>query len=507
MMDHRSGRIARGVLLAAAYAAIFLAVRASNITLDQWYLPAGVRVAALLACPRRYWPYLVLGEAVALLTLRYPQLHNYGPLFVVVASITIMPLVACIVRFLERPARTDLSTQNVLTLAALVAVSTTAANSIMVFGLMRNIRAPLDWTNSFQVMVGAYLGILTVAPLVLLWKTRNAIYPFPRKFRNDATIGIAAIAAAYFACQSVESIESKNLLRLFMIAPALALTVMHGWRGAAAGVVAANTALAMTIARTHTDGNTDQDALLVQMVLAVASTILFSLGAAISRYYRNSTMYGAAEARALEIARQSFVASEKELERRAADMHFLMDEVAGKLHEASDWLKKRGHAEAALEIQNFRMINESRIRNDLLSTYPSHLADGGLYSTIAKNPNSGKWGGQSVVTSFLRGDDRALGPDLQLMVYRALDDLVALLAITGHREITIKARCRRGNGYSGIAVCITSRDGLRSAIDQVGDLDASGRVLAYGGRIRRRGRRIHLVMIERHHPVNAPAFA
>ncbi|ALN84929.1 MASE1 family protein [Lysobacter capsici] len=507
MMDHLLWRVFRGVALGATYAIFFWMLRVSNITLDQWYLPAGLRVAALLICPRSYWPYLIAGEAGALLAARFDRIEQYGLLFVVVSSITIMPLVAGLVRVMEKRGGLIEQPQRILLLAAFVAASTTLANTGLVFGLMREVRSPLDWTNSFQIMVGAYLGILTTTPLVLLWKQRDASYPFPRKLHTDAVAGIVVTLIAFFIAEALVGGTEKNMMRMLMIVPAAVLTVLHGWRGAAIGVVMSNTALAMTIQRTHTDGNTDPDALLVQIVLVVTATILISLGATISRYYRNATRYGAAEARALEIARKSFVASEVELERRVADIQFVIDEVFAKLNDAGRFLRQRGHPEAALEIQNYRVIHEQKIRDDLRLTYPSHLAEHGLYSAINTKMIAGKWGGHCNVSSSLRGDDQVIGPELQLMVYRVLDDVMALLAITGHQHLTITAKCNRTDGRAGIAITLKVRDTFHPAIFKMGDLDASGRVLAYGGRIRHRSNRIFLLMQEPAPATLAPASA
>ncbi|MGO1069296.1 MASE1 domain-containing protein [Lysobacter sp. CA199] len=504
MMEHLLGRVARGVVLGTVYALSFWALRVSNITLDQWYLPAGLRVAALLLVPRSYWLYLIAGEAAGILCARYSRIDEYGLTFVVVSSITIMPLVAVIVRSFEKRNGLIVEPQRILMLAALVAASTTLANTGLVFGLMRKEPGPVDWTNSFQVMVGAYLGILTMIPLVLLWKQRAASYPFPRRLRADAAIGIVATLGVFIIAELAGPAE-KNMLRMLMIVPAAVLTVLHGWRGAAVGVVMSNTALAMTIHRTHTDGNTDPDALRVQIILAITATVLITLGSRISRYYRNVNAYGLAEAKALEIARKSFVSSEQELERRVADLQFVMDEVFAKLHDAGKWLRQRGHAEAALEIQNYRVANEQRIKDELRLTYPSDLAERGLFAALRTDMVAGKWGGHCRINSDLRGDDNAISPQLQLMVYRVLDDLIALLAITEHEQVKLRARCGRRGERSGVAICLTVPAQFQRAIFEVGDLDASGRVLAYGGRIRHRNRRIFLFMVEQNG--TAPAAA
>lgn len=49
-----------GLLVAALYAAACWASR--QVSVDQFFLPAGIRIAALLVCRPRMWPYLLLGD-------------------------------------------------------------------------------------------------------------------------------------------------------------------------------------------------------------------------------------------------------------------------------------------------------------------------------------------------------------------------------------------------------------------------------------------------------------
>ena len=48
-----------GLVLALVYAVTCWGAR--KLSLDQFFLPAGVRVASLLLCPPRLWPYLLIG--------------------------------------------------------------------------------------------------------------------------------------------------------------------------------------------------------------------------------------------------------------------------------------------------------------------------------------------------------------------------------------------------------------------------------------------------------------
>ncbi|MGE8250470.1 MAG: hypothetical protein ACN6PO_14785, partial [Stenotrophomonas bentonitica] len=73
-----------GLILAVVYAVACWGAR--KISLDQFYLPAGVRVAALLICPPRLWPYLLLGEYAYFAQMRVPMIGKYGWLWVVLGS-------------------------------------------------------------------------------------------------------------------------------------------------------------------------------------------------------------------------------------------------------------------------------------------------------------------------------------------------------------------------------------------------------------------------------------
>lgn len=61
-----------GLLIAVVFCLAYIAGRFNS--LDQWFLPAGVRVAAFLLLPYRYWPYLLLGDCSAMLLLRVPRI-------------------------------------------------------------------------------------------------------------------------------------------------------------------------------------------------------------------------------------------------------------------------------------------------------------------------------------------------------------------------------------------------------------------------------------------------
>lgn len=66
----------RGLLTATAYCLAFQLTW--HCSLDQWYLPAGLRIACLLFIPYRLVPWVLLGDVCALLMLRVPAIAGMG---------------------------------------------------------------------------------------------------------------------------------------------------------------------------------------------------------------------------------------------------------------------------------------------------------------------------------------------------------------------------------------------------------------------------------------------
>ncbi|SOU00103.1 sensor kinase [Xanthomonas arboricola pv. fragariae] len=73
--------LVRGMLISVCYCLVFLMLW--RLSIEQWYLPVGLRVVALLFRPYREWPFLLAGDAAAMLFLRIPlgELQGFNPLW------------------------------------------------------------------------------------------------------------------------------------------------------------------------------------------------------------------------------------------------------------------------------------------------------------------------------------------------------------------------------------------------------------------------------------------
>jgi glucose-6-phosphate-specific signal transduction histidine kinase len=139
-----------------------------QLSLDQFYLPAGVRVAALLVCPPRLWVYLILGEYAYFAQMRYPLIEKYGLAWVIAGSACLMPVVALVMKLHARLLR-DRADVWMLSVAAVSALSATTINVVFSYVLWP-VPLPVPFLTSLvRYSIGDYLGILTLAPLALLW--------------------------------------------------------------------------------------------------------------------------------------------------------------------------------------------------------------------------------------------------------------------------------------------------------------------------------------------------
>ncbi|KAF1016416.1 MAG: hypothetical protein GAK31_01914 [Stenotrophomonas maltophilia] len=159
-----------GLVLAPVYAVACWGTR--KLSLDQFYLPAGVRVAALLLCPPRLWPYLLLGEYAYFAHMRIPLLGKYGLTWVILSSVFLLPAVMLIVR-LHR----QLLARTTIVGVIAIAVCTAAVVSLLNIGISSLLWPPLREesfvTYVLRYALGDFIGILVIAPLALLWIRRD----------------------------------------------------------------------------------------------------------------------------------------------------------------------------------------------------------------------------------------------------------------------------------------------------------------------------------------------
>ncbi|MBE5268809.1 MASE1 domain-containing protein [Stenotrophomonas sp. B2] len=488
-----------GLFIAGMYAVTCWAAR--QVSLDQFYLPAGIRVAALLLCPPRLWPYLLLGEYAYFAQMRYPLIGKYGLAWVILGSVFLMPAVALVVRA-HRRFMTATTEGWLLSMAVSAALIATALKLGLAHLLSENPSSVPFATRAVRFVLGDYIAILTVAPLALLWIRRRSLYEW-KFWKHAPTVAALAllISLGAFMASGVELPDAtKTSLQLVMALPVVALTCIHGWRGAAAGVPLLNIVIAMTTPASGLPGSFDQRTFMMQQLIAVAGTALLLLGSRITQHYHQHARHDLDGSQTARLSRTAHMASELDLRQRALDLRKIADGVEKSLNHTADLLKMHGHHAPAMDLLHTSTTHSRQFRELTSLVYPTEVEQVGLYVALQVSGISENWDRTSrVALPRMTGDPCRLSIALQLAAYRTLTETVALLLKHERGQIQIQARCGSLHGQQGILISASLLDRDRHLSLETAKLIVerlSSRALAYGGKVQTRQNRVRVLLQE-----------
>lgn len=490
-----------GLVLAAAYALACGVARQHS--LDQFFLPAGIRVAALLMVPPRLWCYLLLGELGYFAHLRIPAIDQYGLEWVILASTLLMPAAMLVVHLHLRRAISEAATGFwLLSLSVTAALAVTGLN----LGLSRLLwpdpppDALLDVAG--RVVFGHFAAIITLAPLALLWARRHAGSPV-RKGGLMPSVGAIALMLALGLCVLLiptRADTDRTHLVLLATLPAIALTFLHGWRGAAIAIPLLNLPLHLATPSTGLPASFDLGTFSTQQNMAVMSIALLALGSSISYHHQRARARGLAEETRAWLARSSHRFSERDLRERAAHLRHLGEGMDSSLGEMVSWLQAQGHHGVANSLLHAASVHSRLFREQASLIYPSGLEQVGLYVALQAGGVREAWNSTArVAPPRLAGNPCLLSLDLQLAIYRTLIEAVSLLLELETGQVCIRARCGRSGSRRGIVVVVALLDrgrALAPSTAQQAFERLAARTLAYDGAVQCRGNRLRLVLHE-----------
>lgn len=498
MDDAKRNTAIKGLALSAAYCAAYLL--AWYYSLDQWFLPAGIRVAALLFLPSRYWPYVFAGDAGALLVLRGPKVDQYGEAWAYLSPFLLMPLIACLALAFNRRFKTTQERWRWLPLIGISLALWSALSNMILNVALAGPGAFDSFAEYFRVALGQYLGILIVVPPLFVWARRSRMWFSTDNLTRDATISGGILGAMCFAIVLRHDMEASLMqsLLLLMMLPAVGMTFRHGWRGAALGIVAVNLAIGMTLPRMGVAGAYDATAFVAQQALAAAASALLILGTVISEHYEKARRSGVAEQEAIKLAQSSFFSTEQVLREQLLYLAQMQLGVDDERRDMTDWLKSRGHYEAAMDL-NIRGVMHRRMFDvQSQALYPMRIEQDGLYAVVHSETFTDFWAGDAEVIYAFKGQPRDLSVDLQLVAYRCICHAFALLSECKPDEYRIKMRVWQGRQRRGIVLFVTTPN-TAPQVTQAGVAAAAllnARVKAHGGTVHRDPYRVGILLSE-----------
>jgi MASE1 len=496
-MDETKWRyLEKGVALSAVYCAAYLA--AWFHSLDQWLLPVGLRITGLLLLPYRFWPFLLVGDAAALLVLRVPRASFDGALWAY-ASCFLQPFMTAVVPYIVREKAQSLAqvAKWFPLILAIAAYWSVVCNYLVntFFG------GPTDF-SIFRVFVGSFLGATLISLPFLIWlfraeekglKTTNLL--------RDGIFTAMLIATLYVAANHWSGL-SKDLRLTFLVlmfSPTIFLTLHHGWRGALIGAWASNLGVGVVLLRFNFESAHDTTVFIGQQILLLSTAALLAFGWKVSEHYERAREAGISERQARALAQGSFFSGEDELRRHMlfmAHMQLLYDDEYKYM---ADWLRANGYAKAALDL-NTRAVEHRRIFDqNAQALYPIQIEEHGLFSVVYSPPFRRFWAGDAEVLIGFAGQLQGLSIELQLAVYRCICHAMTILGDCDPSEYGISMRVWNSSRRRGIAVSVRvvptgpfrMSPSAMAAADQL-----SARVKAYGGILRRHTHKIRFWLSE-----------
>ncbi|QDI03835.1 histidine kinase [Xanthomonas cerealis pv. cerealis] len=476
---------ARGCLLSIVYCAVFLLLRRWSV--DQWYLPAGLRLVTLLLLPWRQWPYLLIGDIAAVLMLRVPmvEVRGYNIAWAYVSAFFYMPIVS----FLPLIARShipNLTHKNhwLLALALMMAIWGSCC-SLAFNAVLGGPQGSAVWQTLVKYTLGDFLGMLMLLLPALLWQRRPRSEKEAAALLRHAVWTLAAVGALFVAIALSTDVLLKQLLMLALIAPAIGLTLRHGWRGAALGIVVVNVAVALSLPKVSIDGYFSADVFNVQLLLSAVAIGLVAFGTQLSAAYANARSFSQSRDQALQMAHSGYLSSERAMRNRVAEYTDINVQLNRLRRNAITYLRTRGHYAAAMEMTRSGLIQARLLDNYVDVLYPLAIETHGLYHVLASVSLANKC--DTEFRCRLLGDPRRMSVGLQLAAYRCLLNAVEFLPLA--RRHLVKARVWQSRGRLGVAVQLIADASVLDAVPR-GDETLEGefldRLTTHGGTCRRR---------------------
>lgn len=431
----------------ALYAALLLYPLAWSLGLlvsnSYWFLPVGIRVAGLLRVPVRWWWALLLGEYLASSALNLWLGGEFTFAGALMANGVPWAMYAVAILVWRRQTRDVLprTPQSFaqLLLVGLAAAALTAVNLLVLRLIDERTIADSATDELFRLMVGDFVGIVLLAPVLVQLGDPRAAWRVGRVWR-ELVYSVLPLAAV-LALVSLNQPAALPYLAMFALAPPLWLARRSGWRGAALAFTLTSAAVYWATSSQVSA----QIASLLQFYLALVGAAALILGAWVgferrlrSRLERGLDELADANARLeqqtlemRQLGRRLVSAQEDERARIRADLRGELGQQISTLATHLSLLVRRVDRPELMamldglraHVQTLRDAAEDCLEN----LQPRSMVSGGLLGAVRDGPPARALGSAGVRLEARVGGDEALLSDVDRMqVYRLVQHMVAL---------------------------------------------------------------------------------
>ncbi len=417
-----------------------LGLQVSN---SYWFLPVGIRVAALLRVPVRWWGGLLLGEYVgaSALILWYDGSFTLAGSLMANGVPWAMYAIAVLVwrrQTGERLPRTPQSFAQLL-LVGLAAAALTAVNLLALRWIDGRLITDSAADELFALMVGDFVGMVLLGPVLVQLGDARAAWRIPRVWR-ELFYSVLPLAAV-LVLVSQNQPAALPYVALFALAPPLWLARRAGWRGSALAFALTSAVVYWATSRQVST----QIASLLQFYLGLVGSAGLVLGAWVGferrlrgRLERGLDELADANARLeaqtremRELGRRLVRAQEDERVRIRADLRGEMSQQISTLGTQLSLLVRRVDRPELMATLDGLRSHVQALRDaaeDVLENLqPRAMVSGGLLGAIRNGPPARALESAGVhLETSVSGDEAALSDVDRMQVYRLAQHMVSL---------------------------------------------------------------------------------
>ncbi|WP_049623292.1 MASE1 domain-containing protein [Frateuria defendens] len=436
---------------------------------SHWLIVSGFRVSALLLVPYRYWPAMILGEMVYLVPSSVQCADRCGSTW---AAFNLTPpmLFAAPVIYLARekwhvlPARGGLKMGIFLACAMAVALLTTLY-SLSLLSIMTPWPGSSYWPIQYgevtaRWVVGNYLGILVVAPLVLFLfqAVRGNSWGALRRQLGESRLLLESMVMAvpvvlFLVWLGMNLPQARQIVQVAMFLPVVWLALRHGWQGAAIGGTAASFAVMLLMPKRY-----DVATLQAEVVMAFAITTMLLVGARIGVLDRRAGQESTDVRMALALAQRNVQVGEMQLrmvsqalEQVGETVHIVCTLMMRRLRHLQPFIDDRSYHRQAL-------VAEDQIYRLADGLYPARWRERGLSGALREGGMARALDEAGIAYwCDTRGTPGLLSSTLQLTLYRlACEAVVDACGRKSASEFRLTLRCGELAGRRGAVLRIES---------------------------------------------------
>ncbi|MWA29846.1 MASE1 domain-containing protein [Burkholderia pseudomallei] len=314
--------------VAVGYALTYIVMH--PVSDGHWALRSGLRLSCLLVMPYRYWPALLLGEALPNAYEVWPCRDLYGLAFVSVRCIPpillAMPIVAWCRRKLRLFPAPHLVDMKVLMLCVLTVTMIGTIYSYLAISFIHTASFHSRPVMAVGYFIGNYIAILGTMPVVLMMKLDARAERWVVRLRRVASsrmaMDVVLFVVPLIVVLAVVSLHGDNdvrqIARMAMFLPVAWFTLKYGWRAAVVGG-----ALAIVSTCLITESRPDPQILEAQAFIALTITCLMATGARISVQLRQDELKRREDIHLQQMARQGLRMAEQRRRQTSEALEYL----------------------------------------------------------------------------------------------------------------------------------------------------------------------------------------